>query len=184
MLDLPSLDEQCFLNMRIDIKLLVVSFLIRDKKAIQRCIHTILSMTSGDDIIINLIMCICFHMHYLEVPHDVTAVDSTLEKWLFINTRDITLKVFSCLCKVLSVCITGLKKCTIQDLSGLQKRWQLIPEMLSTMDDWLRTNNEVTASKLKAKLLEWCTSFPDVDLSITIKMLGIHCTSVMLSYGL
>ena len=52
------------------------------------------------------------------------------------------------------------------------------------MDDWLRTNNEVTASKLKAKLLEWCTSLPDVDLSTTIKRLGIYHTSVILSYSL
>ena len=44
----------------------------------------------------------------------------------------------------------------------------LIPEMLSTMDDWLKTNNEVTTSELKANLLEWCTNFPDVDLSTTI----------------
>ena len=50
--------------------------------------------------------------------------------------------------------------------------------------DWLRTNDDVTDSKVKAKLLEWCTNFPDVDLSIMIKRLENHCTSVMLSCGL
>ena len=61
-----------------------------------------------------------------------------------------------------------------------------IPELLSTgtMDDWLRTNNKVTASKLKAKLLEQCTNFPDVDLSTMINRLENHYSSVMLSCGL
>ena len=34
--------------------------------------------------------------------------------------------------------------------------------MLSTMDDWLRNDDGLTASKLKAKSLEWCTNFPNV----------------------
>ena len=51
----------------------------------------------------------------------------------------------------------------VHNLLGLPKcRW-LIPEMLFTMDDWLRTNNKVTASKPKAKLLELCTNFPNVN---------------------
>ena len=55
--------------------------------------------------------------------------------------------------------------------------------VLSTIDGWFRTNDEVTASKLKAKLLEWCTN-SDVDLSTMIKRLENHCTFVMLSCGL
>ena len=46
------------------------------------------------------------------------------------------------------------KVCTIQDLPGLLKHQWLTPEMLFTMDDWLRNDDELTASKLKAKLLE------------------------------
>lgn len=51
---------------------------------------------------------------------------------------------------------------TIQDLSGLPKHWWLIPDMSSTVDNWLRTNDEVTASKLTVKLHEKCTNYPDV----------------------
>ena len=29
------------------------------------------------------------------------------------------------------------------------------------LDDLLGNDNELTASKLKAKLLEWCNNFPD-----------------------
>ena len=33
----------------------------------------------------------CFNMHYLEVPHDDTAVDSNSEKYLYFHGRDISL---------------------------------------------------------------------------------------------
>ena len=62
-------------------------------------------------------------------------------------------------------------------------RW-LTSEMLSTKDDWLRNDNELTSSKLKAKLLEWCINPPNVALSAMIKMLENYCISVMLSYDL
>ena len=101
----------------------------------------------------------------VEVPHDAMAVCSNLEEQLYFNTRDIFLvrkrKVFSCLCKIFSGC---RKMCTIQDLSGLPKYSQLISKMTKTMGNWLRTNYKVTASKLKANLLELCTNFADVDL--------------------
>ena len=42
------------------------------------------------------------------------------------------------------------------------KHLQLIPEMLSTMDDWLRNDDGLTASILKAKSLQWCTNFPNM----------------------
>ena len=65
--------------------------------------------------------------------------------------------------------------CTFKSYQDCQKRGQLNSEMLCTMDDWLRINDEVTASELKPKLHEWCTNFPDVDLSVTIKRLQNHC---------
>ena len=52
------------------------------------------------------------------------------------------------------------KMCTIHDISRESKHLQLIPKMLSTMDDWLRDDDGLTASKLKAKSLERCTNFP------------------------
>ena len=33
--------------------------------------------------------------------------------------------------------------------------------MLSTIDEWLRNDDELTAGKLKAKLLEYYAKFPD-----------------------
>ena len=78
-------------------------------------------------------------------------------------------KVFSCLCKVFSIRILGLKNTHHSRFIRISKTSTVIPEMLSTMDYWLRTNDEVTASKLRAKLHEWCTNFPDVDLSTVIK---------------
>ena len=47
----------------------------------------------------------------------------------------------------------------------------------------ITNGDELIAIKLKAKLLEHCTNFPDVALS-TIKRLENNCTSVMLSYGI
>ena len=35
---------------------------------------------------------------------------------------------------------------TIQDLSEVPKRQWLTPEMLSTMDEWLRNDDELTAT--------------------------------------
>ena len=51
--------------------------------------------------------------------------------------------------------------------------------MLSTVDDRLKTNNEDTASRLKAKLLEHCTNFFWILLTM-IKRLENHCSSVIL----
>ena len=79
------------------------------------------------------------------------------------------------------------KMCTIQELlgawSGVSKHWRLTPEMLSSVDNCLRNDDGLTVSKLKAKLLEKCTSFPDAALSTMTKSSKNHCTSVMLSYG-
>ena len=56
------------------------------------------------------------------------------------------------------------KMYTIQDLSEVHKCQQLTPEMLSTMDDWLKGDNKLTPNKLKAKLLEQCTNLPNMAL--------------------
>ena len=53
-----------------------------------------------------------------------------------------------------------------------------------TIDDWLKTNGKVTATKLKAKLHERYNNTPDVDISTTIKRLENQFISVILSFGL
>ena len=79
-----------------------------------------------------------------------------------------------------SFCIPSSKRCASFQVPKHQ--W-LNLEMLFTVDNWLRNDNELTSSKLKAMLVEWSKSFPDVALSTTIKSLENHCTSVMLSCG-
>ena len=56
------------------------------------------------------------------------------------------------------------KMYTIQDLSEMPKCQQLTPEMLSTMDEWLKGDDKLTPNKLKAKLLEQCTDLPNMAL--------------------
>ena len=63
---------------------------------------------------------------------------------------------------------TKLKEmCTVQDdISGVPKHQWLTPEILSAiLDDCLRNDNELTASKLKAKFLQQYANFHDVSLS-------------------
>lgn len=66
------------------------------------------------------------------------------------------------------LCAKFEKLHTIQDLPRASKRRLLTPEMLSTMDENLRNDDELTARKMKAKLQEQCANFPDVSLA-TIK---------------
>lgn len=77
------------------------------------------------------------------------------------------------------LCAKFEKMHTIKDISRAPKRRLLTPEMLSAMDNCLRNDDELTASKLKTKLLERCTNLPDVSLS-TIKRcrkeIGWVCT--------
>ena len=75
------------------------------------------------------------------------------------------------------LCVKFEKMHTIKDISRAPKRRLLTPEMLSAMDNCLRNDDQLTASKLKTKLLERCTNLPDVSLS-TIKRLENQCISV------
>ena len=59
---------------------------------------------------------------------------------------------------------------TIQDLPRVPKHQLLTPEMLSAMNNCLRNNDKLTASKPKDKLLERCTDLLYMSLS-TIKRL-------------
>ena len=72
------------------------------------------------------------------------------------------------------LCSKFNKKHTIRDLPRATKPRLLTPEMLSTIEDCLRNDDELTARKLKAKLCEKFTNFPDVSIA-TIKRNRREC---------
>lgn len=72
--------------------------------------------------------------------------------------------VVVCLRSLQRLCSKFEKMHTIKDLPRAPKRRLLTTEMLSDMDECLRDNDELTAKKLKDKLIERCTNFPDVSL--------------------
>ena len=57
---------------------------------------------------------------------------------------------------------------TIRDLHRTPKKRLLTPEMMAEIEDSLRNDDELMARKLKRKLSEKFTNFPDVSIS-TIK---------------
>ena len=84
---------------------------------------------------------------------------------------EVSIRSLQCLCAKFK------KMHTIKDMSRASKCRLLTPEMLSAMDNCLRNDNELKASKLKTKLLERCTNLPDVPLTM-IKRLENQCISV------
>lgn len=70
------------------------------------------------------------------------------------------------------------KKHTIRDLPRATKPRLLTPEMLSTIEDFLRKDDELTARKLREKLCEKFMNFPDVSLT-TIKRNRKECGWVL-----